>query len=116
MPSSSRLPGSAHRLLLPLALLGTLGATAVRAIPRLDLRPYPQAAAGEKRWVIQLPGLLPPTSDARISANPADWRVELLIGKELMVDCNGPRLSGRIRRNLLPAAGLPIYRVSEVSA
>ncbi|MFS6826780.1 hypothetical protein [Cyanobium sp. ATX-6F1] len=31
-----------------------------RAIPRLDLKPYPAPAADELRWVIQLPGLLPP--------------------------------------------------------
>lgn len=110
------LRGSAPRLLLPLLLLGTLGAAAVRAVPRLDLSPYPAPAAGEKRWVIQLPGVLPPSVDPRLSPNPADWRVELIVGREMLVDCNGPRLNGRIRRTVLPAVGLPIYRVSEVGA
>jgi ecotin len=97
-----------------LALPSALSAPA-QAIPRLDLTPYPAPAAAERRWVIQLPGVLPPTVDARISANPADWRVELLVGKELLVDCNGPRLMGRIRRSSLEGTGYPIYRVTQVS-
>ncbi|MFN6134438.1 MAG: hypothetical protein ACK46L_16315, partial [Synechococcaceae cyanobacterium] len=28
-----------------------------RAVPRLDLNPYPAPTAGEQRWVIQLPGV-----------------------------------------------------------
>ena len=88
---------------------------AAKAVPRLDLSSYPAPAPAERRWVIQLPGVLPPTTDALISANPADWRVELLVGKELLVDCNGPRLMGRIRSSALPGTGFTIYRVTEVS-
>jgi ecotin len=97
-----------------LALPAGLSAPA-QAIPRLDLTPYPAPVAAERRWVIQLPGVLPPSTDARLSANPADWRVELLVGKELLVDCNGPRLMGRIRRSSLPGTGYSIYRVTQVS-
>jgi ecotin len=115
MPTPLRRPAAARRLALPLLLLlgGLMGASA-QAIPRLDLKPYPQPAAGEKRWVIQLPGVLPPTSDARLSANPADWRVELIVGKEMTVDCNGPRLGGRIRSETLKGWGFKVYRVSQV--
>lgn len=113
MPLSTRLTGAAHRLTLPL-LLGALAASAAQAIPRLDLKPYPQAAAGEKRWVIQLPGVLPPTSDERISPSPADWRVELIVGKTMTVDCNGPRLNGRLRSETLKGWGYKVYRVSQV--
>lgn len=108
-------PGKARRWLMPLVLLGMLGASAAQAIPRLDLKPYPQPAAGEKRWVIQLPGVLPPTSDERISSNPADWRVELIVGKTMTVDCNGPRLNGRIRSETLKGWGYKLFRVSQVS-
>lgn len=114
MPSQGRLHRSARRLPLALLLLGTLGATAVRAIPLLDLKPFPQPAAGERRWVIQLPGLLPPGREGRLSPDPADWRVEVIVGREMLVDCNGPRLNGRIRRSVLPGSGYPIYRVREV--
>lgn len=114
MPSPLRRSAVARRLALPLLLLGVLTSTAARAIPRLDLKPYPRPAAGEKRWVIQLPGVLPPTGDERISPNPTDWRVELIVGKEMTVDCNGPRLNGRIRSETLKGWGYRIYRVSQV--
>lgn len=114
MPLPTRLTGAARRLTLPL-LLGSLAASAAQAIPRLDLKPYPQPAAGEQRWVIQLPGVLPPTRDERISPNPADWRVELIVGKTLTVDCNGPRLNGRIRSETLKGWGYKVFRVSQVT-
>jgi ecotin len=114
MPLLKGRPSACRRLLLPLLLLGTVGLGAARAIPRLDLKPYPQPAAGEKRWVIQLPGVLPPTSDARLSPSTADWRVELIVGKEMSVDCNGPRLNGRIRSETIQGWGYKVYRVSQV--
>jgi len=70
------------------AVLG-LGATPpAGAIPRQDLKPYPAPLAGERRWVVQLPGVLPPSRDSGISASPEDWRVELIVGRNLEVDCN----------------------------
>ncbi|MFM8543385.1 MAG: ecotin family protein, partial [Vulcanococcus sp.] len=85
------------RLAALLGLLSGLGAPAAApAIPRLDLKPYPAPAADQRRWVIQLPGVLKPSSDPAISANPADWRVELIVGRELEVDCNRQLLRGRI--------------------
>ncbi|MCP9809037.1 ecotin family protein [Cyanobium sp. HWJ4-Hawea] len=74
----------------PLALAGL-------AIPRLDLSGYPAAAAGETRWVIQLPGVLPPTADPTISPNPRDWRVEVLVGQLVKADCNQYTFSARLR-------------------
>jgi ecotin len=102
-------------LLVSLALLGLALPPLAQAIPRLDLKPYPAPAVAERRWVIQLPGVLQPSPDARISANPADWRVELIVGKEMTVDCNGPRLNGRIRSETLKGWGYAIYRVSAVT-
>lgn len=96
-----------------LTLLAGLGLpAAVLAIPRLDLKPYPAAAAGQRRWVIQLPGVLKPSSDPAISANPADWRVELIVGRELEVDCNRQLLRGRIESETIPGWGYRIFRVS----
>jgi ecotin len=100
---------------LAAGVLLTTGATgAARAIPRLDLRPYPAATAGERRWVIQLPGVLPVSTDPLLSPNPSDWRVELLIGRELEIDCNEHRFGGRLRRETLQGWGYDIYRVSDV--
>jgi ecotin len=102
----------------PLALAAgaaLLAAGAAGAVPRLDLAPYPAPAAGQNRWVIQLPGVLPPNPDPALSPNPADWRVELIVGREVEVDCNRAFFSGRIRSETIPAAGTKVYRVSNVS-
>jgi ecotin len=82
------------------------------AVPRLDLKPFPPAAAGESRWVIQLPGVLPPAADGAMASGPSDWRVELIVGRELPVDCNRQLLRGRIRGDTVPGWGYPIHRVS----
>ena len=102
------------------SLVGLVAAPGVGAIPRLDLAAYPAPAAGESRWVIQLPGLLPPTRDPALSANPRDWRVQVIVGQMAKVDCNVQSFSGRLRVQPLPggseqgAAPLSILRVSEV--
>jgi len=91
----------------------TLAAAPAGAIPLLDLKPYPAPAAGEQRWVIQLNPLLRPSADASISNNPADWRVQLLVGQELEVDCNQHRFTGRLRSERLPGLGYGVYRVEQ---
>ena len=94
--------------LLAIALAGTgaaIAAQPVMAIPRLDLSGYPAPAPGLQRWVIQPSGLLPKSSDPLISANPHDWRVQLLVGKNVDLDCNNSWLSGpSLRMQLLPEA------------
>ena len=94
-----------------LALLTSLGAS---AIPRLDLTAYPKAAAGDRRWVIQLPGVLRPPSDPTVSPNPRDWRVQLLVGQTALVDCNVHSFSARIRPERLPDGKGALYRVTNV--
>ncbi|MEO1002183.1 MAG: ecotin family protein [Cyanobacteria bacterium J06638_7] len=89
-----------------------LAAAPAAAIPRLDLKPFPAPAAGETRWVIQLPGVLRPSADPAISADPDDWRVQLIVGRELEVDCNRRLLQGRISSESLPGWGYTIHRVS----
>jgi ecotin len=92
-----------------------LGATPpAGAIPRLDLKPYPAPLAGERRWVVQLPGVLPPSRDSGISASPEDWRVELIVGRNLEVDCNHHHFSGKLRSQALTGTDLRIVRVTEV--
>jgi len=98
--------------LLPLASLAPAPAL---AIPRLDLKPYPAPAPGERRWVIQLSGLLPPSQDPAISANPADWRVELIAGRNLELDCNPVMFSGRMRSQPVAGTQLRVVQISEVS-
>jgi ecotin len=86
-----------------------------RAIPRLDLKPYPAPAPGERRWVIQLSGLLPPSQDPAISAHPADWRVELIAGRNLELDCNRVTFSGRMRSQPVAGTELRVVQISQVT-
>jgi ecotin len=81
--------------LLAALALGALAPAA--AIPRLDLSAYPVPAAGERRWVIQLPGVLPPSDDPALSTDPRDWRVQLLVGQMATVDCNQTSFAARLR-------------------
>ena len=84
------------------------------AITRLDLNIYPKPVAGDRRWVIQLPGVLPPTSEPTISLNPRDWRVQLLVGQTALVDCNLQSFSARIRTERLTEGKGALYRVTNV--
>jgi ecotin len=96
-------------------LLPALVALPAQSIPRLDLSGYPRPAAGDRRWVIQLPGVLRPTSDPLISPDPRDWRVQLLVGQTAMVDCNLHSFGARLRAQVLPDGKGVLYRVSNVS-
>lgn len=87
--------------------------TPVAAIPRLDLSGYPAPAPGLQRWVIQPSGLLPKTSDPLVSAHPLDWRIQLIVGREVTLDCNLQRLSGpgMTMRMLPQASGKALFEV-----
>ena len=87
------------------------------AIPRLDLSGYPKPELGDRRWVIQLPGVLRPPTDASMSPNPADWRVQLIVGQMAEVDCNRQVFGGKLRPVKPSQQGGPvIYRVTDVGA
>lgn len=87
------------------------------AIPRLDLSGYPKPASGDRRWVIQLPGVLQPSTDGSMSSNPADWRVQLIVGQMVQLDCNRQMFGGKLRPVKPTKEGDPvIYRVTEVGS
>jgi ecotin len=81
------------------------------AVPYLDLKPYPPAPTGQQRWVFQLNPLLRPSPDPGISGNPADWRVQLIVGREIEVDCNTHHYGGQLRRGSVPGWGYPVVRL-----
>jgi ecotin len=111
MPSLFRaaLFGAAVLLTAP----GLLPRGAQAAAPA-DLRAWPAAAAGERRWVIELPATPPAVRDPLLSADPADWKVELIVGREQEIDCNLHHFSGRLRRQSIPGWGYSLYRVGSV--
>ena len=108
-----------HQLLKPIACFGAalslsaLAALPGVAIPRLNLTGYPDPAPGLKRWVIQPSGLLPKSADPLISAHPLDWRIQLIVGQMVRLDCNTKRLSGTgMTMRMLPkASGKALFEV-----
>ena len=108
-----------HQLLKPIACFGAalslsaLAALPGVAIPRLNLTGYPDPAPGLKRWVIQPSGLLPKSADPFISAHPLDWRIQLIVGQTVTLDCNMQRLSGpgMTMRMLPKASGKALFEV-----
>ena len=108
-----------HQLLKPIACFGAalslsaLAALAGAAIPRLILTGYPEPAPGLNRWVIQPSGLLPKSTDPLISAHPLDWRIQLIVGQTVRLDCNTKRLSGSgMTMRMLPkASGKALFEV-----
>lgn len=110
-----RWAGGAALLLAGLLLGAGLAPAPALAIPRLDLKPYPAPAPGERRWVIQLSDVLPSSQDPAISAHPADWRVELIAGRNLELDCNQVTFTGRMRSQSVAGTELRLVRISEVS-
>ena len=108
-----------HQQLKPIACFGAalslsaLTALPGVAIPRLNLSGYPQPSPGLKRWVIQPSGLLPKSSDPIISASPIDWRIQLIVGQTVTIDCNTKRFSGSgMTMRMLPkASGKALFEV-----
>lgn len=70
-----------------------------------EVAPYPPAEEGYVRSVIYLPAL----------NNEQNAKVELMIGKEMLVDCNIHRLSGSIAKQELKGWGYQYYVVKGVN-
>ncbi len=97
-----------------LALLACGGGLTALAAPPAALTGYPAPGANERRWVIQLPERLAAAADPALSSHPADARVELIVGRSVLVDCNRVMFSGRLRSQAL-AGGKRLIRVTEVT-
>ncbi|MBV4475963.1 MULTISPECIES: serine protease inhibitor ecotin [Pseudomonas] len=70
-----------------------------------DTAPYPKAEAGFTRQVIHLPQ----------QAEEENFKVEILAGKTLEVDCNRQHLGGTLEEKNLEGWGYPFYRLEKVS-
>lgn len=86
-----------------LALACALPLAACAATPEA-LKPYPAAAEGFNRHVIELPA----------QANEAEHRVELIAGKTLEVDCNQQRLGGQWQEKTVEGWGYGYYELGQV--
>jgi serine protease inhibitor ecotin len=72
-----------------LALVLLIGACAT-AMSQEDLNPWPSAEPGETRYVIRLPEM----------PDEAAHGVELIIGKQLEIDCNRHWFGGKLERQV----------------
>ncbi|MFK8331733.1 serine protease inhibitor ecotin [Pseudomonas sp. BJa5] len=93
---------------IPLTALFTLTlATAVsaQAASLKDVAPYPEAEKGFTRQVIHLPA----------QADESAFKLEVLAGKQLQVDCNRQRLGGNLEEQTLQGWGYNYYRLEKVS-
>ena len=69
-----------------------------------EMTPYPTADAGFVRMVFRVPEV----------ENEADRKVEVIVGKTLMVDCNRAWFGGDLERRVAEGWGYPYFVLSEV--
>lgn len=69
-----------------------------------DLKPYPTAEKGYQRFVIHLEAL----------PNEPDHQIELIIGKEMLIDCNRHFFSGQLEEKTLQGWGYTYYTLTNI--
>ena len=93
---------SPHLGALALLLAGL--STQALAAKLEDVAPFPKAEKSHTRLVIQLAP----------KEHEEDFQVEIIAGKNLLVDCNKPRLGGILEEKNLEGWGYPFYRLEKV--
>ena len=67
---------------------------------------FPQAEKGYVRYIVEVPK----------TENDYEHKVELLIGKNMMVDCNHHSFSGKVEKLPLKGWGYSYYKVSDIKS
>ena len=85
--------------------IGLLGISLYAAdTPKERYGMFPEAENGYIRYIVEVPK----------TENDYDHKVELLIGKRMMVDCNHHSFSGKVEKFPLKGWGYSYYKVSDV--
>jgi ecotin len=69
------------------------------------MTPYPEAESGFVRWVFRVP---PAQAEA-------DRKVEVLVGRVALVDCNRAFFRGSLQHRTVQGWGYPYYAVEQIS-
>jgi ecotin len=88
---------------LPLQAAAQQAATQ-QATTQEDIKMFPAAEPGAQRLVIRLPKL----------DDEANRKVEILLSKRLMVDCNQQRLGGTLQQKTLQGWGYNYYQLDKL--
>jgi ecotin len=69
-----------------------------------EMKPYPEADAGFVRMVFRVPEV----------ENETDQKVEIIVGKTLLVDCNRAWFGGDLERRVAKGWGYPYFVLAQV--
>ena len=69
-----------------------------------EMKPYPAAEPGFVRMVFEVPEV----------ANDSDHKVEIMVGKTMMVDCNPSRFGGDLERRIAEGWGYSYFVLTKV--
>ena len=92
------------RSLIALTLLTSACCASSIAASLKEVAPYPEAEQGFARQVIHLPQ----------QADESAFKLEVIAGKRLQVDCNRQHLGGHLQEKTLEGWGYSYYRLDDV--
>ena len=70
-----------------------------------DMKPYPAAEPGYTRYVFRVPE----------TDNDDDHKVEILVGKKMLVDCNTTRFAGQLESQTVEGWGYSYFKLPAIS-